>query len=120
MGMLSRHSTYPMLYFFFLLFETNVLSYLPPFYHNFENLTLYGIYENENGLTRLKLKKKKKKCFFLFQILIRNFKGAGKKIRAGSVNLVRPNVYIYIYIYIYIYVYVCVCVCVFPFFSTGG
>ena len=32
------------IYFLFLLFETNVLSYLPPFYHNFENLTLYGIY----------------------------------------------------------------------------
>ena len=82
------------IYYLFLLFETNVLSYLPPFYHNFENLTLYGIYENENGLTRLKFKKKKKKnSFFLFQILIRNFKGAGKKIRAGSVNLVRPNIY---------------------------
>ena len=34
---------------------------------------------------------KKKKSFFLFLILIRNFKGAGEKIRDGSVNLVRPN-----------------------------
>ena len=31
------------IYFLFLLFEMDVLSYLPPFYHNFENLTLYGI-----------------------------------------------------------------------------
>ena len=25
------------IYFLFLLFETDVLSYLPPLYHNFEN-----------------------------------------------------------------------------------
>ena len=31
-------------YFLFLLFEMDVLSYLPPFYHNFENFTLYGIF----------------------------------------------------------------------------
>ena len=32
-------------YFLFLLFEMDILSYLPPFYHNFENLILYGIYK---------------------------------------------------------------------------
>ena len=32
------------IYFLFLLIKTDVLSYLPPFYHNFEILTLYGIY----------------------------------------------------------------------------
>merc|ERR1712030_72631 len=38
--------------YLFLLFEMNVLSYLPPFYHNFENLTLYGIYEFLTPLPR--------------------------------------------------------------------
>merc|ERR1712121_554633 len=33
------------IYFLFLLFKTNVLSYLSSLYHNFENLTLYGIYK---------------------------------------------------------------------------
>ena len=40
------------IYFIFLLLETDVLSYLPPFYHNFENLTLYGIYEYKYWVNR--------------------------------------------------------------------
>ena len=40
------------IYFLFLLFETNVLSYLPPLYHNFENLTLYGNMHLQNLVSR--------------------------------------------------------------------
>ena len=45
-------NVFDVLYFLFLLFETDVLSYLPPLYHNFENLTSYGTYKFSDPLPR--------------------------------------------------------------------
>ena len=72
------------IYFLFLLLETDILSYLPPFYHNFENLTLYGIYEFLRGrrLGQIWTKSPKNLNFFYLS-LTSYYKLFGKLIGKG-------------------------------------
>ena len=68
------------IYFLFLLFETNVLSNLPPLYHNFENLTLYGIFPISRGVkpgrgqiwTHLEMRYPADAIYFLILLFERN------------------------------------------------
>ena len=95
---LLRHSTYIRHFIFlFLLFETNVLSYLPPFCHNFENLTLYGVFQifrpTVRGVQFIEIT-----FFFFFHYGSRSiFEQMCKMIRRKKGQEKHPNIYIYIY-----------------------